>query len=215
MVDRPAGVDVGRSHPLGRPVAPSGDVPKVVFRIPTPALLAAGLATIGATPFAWAAPGLQAVYLLPAAFAVWVVRNRTTVDGERLVARSTFGRREVAWADVKAIKVTPRGWLSAALADGSLVRLPAVRAGHLPALAAVSGGRIPDPNAAPAAREEEPEAADGAGEEADAEVKGPEVKGAEVKGAEAEVGVAEAGGSTAAGPVADQEATPPPVKSQE
>lgn len=200
-----AGVDSGRSHPLGRPVAPSGDVPKVVFRIPTPALLAAGLATIGATPFAWAAPGLQAVYLLPAAFAVWVVRNRTTVDGERLVARSTFGRREVAWADVKAIKVTPRGWLSAALADGSLVRLPAVRAGHLPALAAVSGGRVPDPNAAPASREDEAEAADGPGEEADAEV----------KGAEAEVGVAEAGGSTAAGPVPDQEATPPPVKSQE
>ncbi|ONI83301.1 hypothetical protein ALI22I_32710 [Saccharothrix sp. ALI-22-I] len=138
-------------------MAASRDVPKVVFRIPTPALLAAGLAAIGATPFAFAAPGLQAVYLLPAAFVVWVLRNRTTVDHERLVARSTFGRREVAWADVKAIKVTPRGWLSAVLTDDSLVRLPAVRAGHLPALAAVSGGRIPDPKAAAADEQAETE----------------------------------------------------------
>lgn len=120
---------------------------KVVFRIPTPALLAAGLAAICATPVAWGLPGLQVLYAFPAAFAVWVVRNRTVVDGERLVARSTFGKRVVTWADVKAIKVVPRGWLSAVLQDGSLVRLPAVRAGHLSALAAVSGGRVPDPKA--------------------------------------------------------------------
>lgn len=120
-------------------------MPKVVFRIPTPALLAAGLAVIAATPFAFAVPGLQAIYLLPAAFAVWVLRNRTTVDGERIVARSTFGRRVVEWPDVKAIKVAPKGWLSAVLQDGSLVRLPAVRAGHLPVLSQVSGGRVADP----------------------------------------------------------------------
>ncbi|MGW4112802.1 PH domain-containing protein, partial [Actinosynnema sp. NPDC004786] len=122
-------------------------LPKVVFRLPAPALLAAGLAAICATPFAFAAPGLQAVYLLPVGFAVWVLRNRTAVDPERIVARSTFGRREVAWSDVKAIKVAERGWLSVVLADDSLVRLPAVRAGHLPTLAAVSGGRVADPNA--------------------------------------------------------------------
>ncbi len=123
------------------------DVPRAVFRIPTPALLAAGLTAICVTPVAWAAPGLQALYLLPLGFAVWVVRNRTTVDGERLVARSTFGTRAVPWAEVKAIKVDPKGWLSAVLGDDSLVRLPAVRAGHLPTLAAVSGGRVPDPSA--------------------------------------------------------------------
>ncbi|WP_158843278.1 PH domain-containing protein [Saccharothrix deserti] len=167
-------------------------MPKVVFRIPTPALLAAGLAAIGATPFAFAAPGLQAVYLLPAAFAVWVLRNRTTVDRERLVARSTFGRREVAWADVKAIKVTPRGWLSAVLTDDSLVRLPAVRAGHLPALAAVSGGRIPDPKAA-----DEPA-------EAPADVE-----------TEVTEEVTEESGSTPARPVPDQDTTPPSLKSEE
>ncbi|MFT7840029.1 PH domain-containing protein [Saccharothrix sp. BKS2] len=126
-------------------------MPKVVFRVPTPALLAAGLALICVTPVAWAAPGLQVIYLLPLGFALWVVRNRTAVDGERIVARSTFGRRVLPWADVKAIKVDPKGWLSAVLADDTLVRLPAVRTGHLPALAAVSGGRVADPTAAVAA----------------------------------------------------------------
>ena len=127
----------------------SRTVSKVVFRIPTPALLAAGSAAICATPVAWGVPGLQALYLLPAAFAWWVVRNRTTVDDERIVARGTFGKRVVPWSGVKAIKVVPKGWLSAVLADGSLVRLPAVRAAHLPMLSQVSGGRVADPTAVP------------------------------------------------------------------
>ncbi|WP_170212024.1 PH domain-containing protein [Saccharothrix australiensis] len=118
---------------------------KLVFRIPAPALIAAASIAICVTPFAWAAPGLQAIYLLPAGFAWWVLRNRTTVDPERLVARGTFAKRVVAWDEVKAIKVVPRGWLSAVLADDTQVRLPAVRAGHLPAIAAVSGGRVADP----------------------------------------------------------------------
>ncbi|WP_447003901.1 PH domain-containing protein [Saccharothrix isguenensis] len=135
-------------------MAASGDVPKAVFRIPTPAVIAAASAAICATPVAWAAPGLQALYLFPAAFVWWVLRNRTTVDGERIVARSTFGRRVVEWSDVKAIKVVPKGWLSAVLADDSLVRLPAVRAGHLSMLSLVSNGRVADPTAVP--RVEEP-----------------------------------------------------------
>ncbi|MCE6999658.1 PH domain-containing protein [Saccharothrix sp. S26] len=130
-------------------------MPKVVFRIPSPALFAAGSAAICATPVAWGVPGLQVLYLLPAAFAWWVVRNRTTVDGERIVARATFGRRVVPWSEVKAIKVVPKGWLSAVLTDDSLVRLPAVRAAHLPLLSQVSGGRVADPTADPAAAEAE------------------------------------------------------------
>jgi hypothetical protein len=71
------------------------------------------------------------------------------VDGERIVARGTFGKRVVPWSDVKAIKVVPKGWLSAVLTDDSLVRLPAVRAAHLPMLSQVSGGRVADPTAVP------------------------------------------------------------------
>jgi hypothetical protein len=135
-------------------------VPKVVFRIPTPALFAAGSAAICATPVAWGVPGLQVLYLLPAAFAWWVVRNRTTVDGERIVARDTFGKRVVPWSEVKAIKVVPKGWLSVVLTDDSLVRLPAVRASHLPMLSQVSGGRVADPTAVSADREAEETAAE-------------------------------------------------------
>ncbi|NUT45853.1 MAG: PH domain-containing protein [Saccharothrix sp.] len=170
---------------------------KAVFRIPTPALLAAGLAAIAATPFAWGAPGLQAVYLLPIGFAVWVLRNRTTVDGERLVARSTFGTRVVPWDEVKAIKLAPKGWLSAVLRDDSLVRLPAVRAGHLPTLALVSGGRVADPSAGAEANAT-PNTDDGT--EANA-----------TPGTDGDTGP----GAGSGGSGADGGDTPPPVKSGE
>ncbi|MEJ2857004.1 MULTISPECIES: PH domain-containing protein [unclassified Saccharothrix] len=122
---------------------------KLVFRIPSPALLACLTIAICVTPVAWTVPGLQALYAVPVGYAVWIVRNRTTVDSSQLVARSTFGKRVVAWDDVKAIKVVPKGWLSAVLKDDSQVRLPAVRAMHLSALSSVSGGRVPDPEATP------------------------------------------------------------------
>jgi hypothetical protein len=120
---------------------------RVIFRIPATALLAAGLVITCATPLAFAVPGLQALYLLPIGFAVWVVRNRTVVDGERLVARSTFRSRTVRWDDVKALKLSDH-WLGAVLTDDSVVTLPAVRTGHLAALEVVSGGRVTDPAAA-------------------------------------------------------------------
>jgi hypothetical protein len=149
------GRDVLLKHGAKSPARLNGGtmpvVEKLVFRIPAIALLAAGVAAICATPFAFAAPGLQAIYLLPVAFAVWVVRNRTTVDADRLVARSTFGKRTVAWDEVKAIKLADRSWLSAVLSDDTLVRLPAVRTMHLPALSSISGGRIPDPTPKPKA----------------------------------------------------------------
>ncbi len=164
MVEAPRAWARGGVTRSDEEVAASRHVQKVVFRIPTPALLAAGSAAICATPVAWGVPGLQALYLLPAAFAWWVVRNRTTVDGERIVARSTFGKRDVPWSEVKAIKVVPKGWLSAVLADDSLVRLPAVRAAHLPMLSLVSGGRVADPTAVAADDEPAGTPADEAGE---------------------------------------------------
>ncbi|WP_199439180.1 PH domain-containing protein [Umezawaea beigongshangensis] len=142
---------------------------RIIFRIPATALLAAGLVIVCATPLAFAVPGLQALYLLPIGFAVWVVRNRTVADGERLVARSTFSSRTVRWDDVKAIKLSDR-WLGAVLADDSVVTLPAVRTGHLAALEAVSGGRVTDPATALArarAAEDDETEADGAGPDED------------------------------------------------
>ncbi|SDG36729.1 PH domain-containing protein [Lentzea fradiae] len=118
---------------------------KLVFRIPATALLAAGLIIICVTPVAWAAPGLQALYLVPLGYAYWVLRNRTTVTEEEIVARGVFGSTTLKWDEVKSIKLAHKGWLKAVKTDDSLVTLPAVRFMHLPALSLVSGGRVPDP----------------------------------------------------------------------
>jgi hypothetical protein len=119
--------------------------PRIVFRIPATALLAAALIVVCATPFAFAASGLQVVYLVPIAFALWVIRNRTTVDADKLVARGLFTKQVLPWTDVKAIKLADRGWLRAVRSDDSEVTLPAVRASHLGALSIISGGRVADP----------------------------------------------------------------------
>lgn len=129
---------------------------KLVFRIPATALLAAGLIVICVTPVAWTAPGMQALYLVPLAYAYWVLRARTTVTEEEIVARGAFGTTTLKWTDVKYIRLIRKGWLRAVREDASEVTLPAVRFMHLPALSLVSGGRVPDPTATeePAAGEE-------------------------------------------------------------
>lgn len=120
-------------------------VKKLVFRIPATALLAAGLIAICVTPVAWLAPGLQALYVLPLGYAYWVVRNRTTVTEEELVARGVFSTTTLKWSEVKSIRLVQKGWLKAVKEDDTEVTLPAVRFMHLPALSLVSGGRVPDP----------------------------------------------------------------------
>ncbi|WP_285752620.1 PH domain-containing protein [Lentzea sp. NBRC 105346] len=101
------------------------------------------------TPVAWLAPGTQALYVVPLGLAWWVLRNRTTVDPEKLLVRTTFGSTVLPWTDVKSIRVAQKGWLAAVRTDDSEVKLPAVRFIHLPALSLVSGGRVPDPTAEP------------------------------------------------------------------
>ncbi|RDI32896.1 PH domain-containing protein [Lentzea flaviverrucosa] len=118
---------------------------KLVFRIPATALLAAGLIAICVTPVAWLAPGLQALYVLPLGYAYWVLRNRTTVTEEQIVARGVFGTTTIPWTEVKYIRLIQKGWLRAVKEDASEVTLPAVRFMYLPALSLVSGGRVPDP----------------------------------------------------------------------
>jgi len=124
-----------------------------VFRIPATAVLGALLFAVTATPFAWAAPGLFAIYLVPIAAIAWVLRVRTVADRERIVARTLFGRHVVPWSDVRAFRVSERSWVRAVVDDGKELPLPTVRTRHLPALSLISGGRLADPTEAP---EEEP-----------------------------------------------------------
>lgn len=145
---------------------------RLVFRIPSTAVLGALLFAITATPFAWAAPGLYVIYVVPVLAIGWILRVRTTADGERLVARTLFGRRVLPWSDVRALKVSERSWVRAVDEAGKELPLPNVRTRHLPALSLISGGRLDDPTEAPAASDtsgEEEEAPEESREEAKAE----------------------------------------------
>ncbi|MFL6121573.1 PH domain-containing protein [Actinophytocola sp.] len=123
---------------------------KLVFRIPATAVLGALLFAVTATPFAWAAPGLFVIYLVPIAAIAWVLRVRTVADRERLVARTLFGRHVVPWSELRAFRVSERSWVRAVAEDGKELPLPNVRTRHLPALSLISGGRLDDPTEAPA-----------------------------------------------------------------
>jgi hypothetical protein len=129
---------------------------RLVFRIPSTAVLGALLFAITATPFAWAAPGFAAIYVIPVFAIVWIVRVRTTADADELVARTLFGRRVLPWSDVRALKVSERSWVRAVDEAGKELPLPNVRTRHLPALSLISGGRLDDPTEAPAQQDEEP-----------------------------------------------------------
>ncbi|WP_143073421.1 PH domain-containing protein [Actinokineospora terrae] len=118
---------------------------RLVFRVPGIAVLAALLFAICATPFAFAAPGLVAVYVIPIALVVWVLRVRTTADAEGLVVREVVSSRPLPWKLLKGLRLNAAGRVSAVLHDDTEVALPQVRTRHLPALALVSGGRLADP----------------------------------------------------------------------
>jgi hypothetical protein len=120
---------------------------RLVFRIPGVAILAALLLVVCVTPIAFAAPGLVALYLIPLAIVVWVMRVRTTADATGLAVRQVVGGRKLPWDSLKGLRLTKRAGVRAVLADDTEVDLPCVRLRHLPALALVSGGRLDDPTA--------------------------------------------------------------------
>jgi hypothetical protein len=133
---------------------------RLVFRTPATAVLGALLFIVTATPFAFAAPWLFVVYVVLVGAIAAVLRLRTTADPDGLVARTLFGRHELAWRDIRALRVSERSWVRAVLDSGREQTLPTVRTRHLPALALISGGRLEDPSPAPerpAAAEQETE----------------------------------------------------------
>jgi PH (Pleckstrin Homology) domain-containing protein len=141
-------------NPSGGPgwcndVEMSACAPSATFRLPLTSLVGVFTLAVGATPLAFAAPGLQALYVVPAGLAVWLLRTRTVAGADTLVAHRLLRSRRVAWADVARLRVQERSWVRVVLCSGEEVTLPAVRARDLPLLAAVSGGRIDDPTAAP------------------------------------------------------------------
>ena len=118
---------------------------RLLFRVPATAVLAALLLAVAAVPFAFGAPGLYVIFLVPIGLIVWILRYRTTADAEGLTVRRALTRRALPWSALKGLRLTKRAGVRAVLTDDTEVALPAVRTRHLPALALVSGGRLNDP----------------------------------------------------------------------
>jgi hypothetical protein len=131
------------SAPSDEPAAAPEPRP-AVFRTSPLAVLGALAIAVCVTPVAFAGPFLWLVYLLPIGMIVWVLRVRTTVDGEALTVRRVLGRRRVPWTEISSLRLGQRR-VSAMLSDGAELPLPAVAVQDLPQLAAASGGRLPDP----------------------------------------------------------------------
>jgi hypothetical protein len=124
--------------------------PQAVFRIPPLVMLVALVFAVCATPFAFAAPYLWLIYLVPIGIVGWTLRVRTVADPETVTVRRIVGGRRVPWNEVSSVHLgrardPGRARVSAVLSDGSELALPAVHVRDLPRLAAVSGGRLPDP----------------------------------------------------------------------
>ena len=118
------------------------------FRRPLTALIGVFGLTVCVTPVAFGAPGLQVLYLVPLGVALWLVRTRTVVDRDTMVAHRVVGSRRITWSELHGLRIDDRSRVWAVLHGGEEVGLPAVRARDLPLLAALSGGRLPDPLAA-------------------------------------------------------------------
>jgi hypothetical protein len=118
---------------------------RLVFQPSRLTILAVVAFCVFAVPFAFGAPWLWLVYLLPVALVVWIVRVRTTVDPESVTVRRVLGGRRVRWDAISSLRLGKKSRVSAILNDGEELPLPAVRVRDLPVLAVVSGGRFTFP----------------------------------------------------------------------
>ncbi|MCE0764056.1 PH domain-containing protein [Pseudonocardia kujensis] len=126
-------------------LAPRAVPTRLSFRRSPLALAAAAFFLVAAIPFAFGAPWLWLVYVLPLAFAYWIVRVRTVVDADSVTVRRLLSAQRVPWAEISSLRLGKKSRVSAVLTDGTELPLPTVHVRDLPALAAVSGGRLPDP----------------------------------------------------------------------
>jgi hypothetical protein len=116
----------------------------MTFRLPLTTLIGVFGLMVSMTPVAFGLPGLQSLYLVPLALAIWLVRTRTVVNPEAIVAYRVWRSCHITWSDLAGLRIDDGSRVWAVLHGGSEVRLPAVRARDLPLLAAISGGRLPD-----------------------------------------------------------------------
>ncbi|WP_307832044.1 PH domain-containing protein [Prauserella cavernicola] len=132
------------SHEQGQTPADEGK--RAIFRVPPTSLLTVLILLFCITPAAFAAPGLQVLYLIPIGVIVWVVRFRTTATREGLTVRTILHTQTLRWNEIKGLAITPKSKVRAVLPDDTQVALPCVRTRHVPVLSLVSEGLVADPS---------------------------------------------------------------------
>jgi len=115
---------------------------RVRFRYPAPIPVAATVAFLGSLPMLMLGWYAIAIPLVPVVVAVWGLRAGTDADAAGLRLTALLGRRRIAWTDVAELAAGPRGQVLARLRDGTVLRLPAVRAPDLDRLVAAAGQQI-------------------------------------------------------------------------
>jgi hypothetical protein len=109
------------------------------FRYHSALLVAGIIATIGALSLASQGGLLILVLIPPLLFCLWAWRAGTDADAEGLRVQALFGSQKISWSRVAALTSDDKGRGVAALTDGGLLPLPAVRSSDLTRLAAASG----------------------------------------------------------------------------
>ena len=111
------------------------------FRRNTAIMMAAILAVLtGASLGSWA-PLFLPVLVIPALVAIWGWRSGTDVSADGLVVRAALGSRRVPWSEVENLVPDGRR-VSAHLAGGKMVDLPAVAPSDIPTLIDAAGSSI-------------------------------------------------------------------------
>jgi hypothetical protein len=80
------------------------DSPTVTFRLPFTALIGVFALIVCMTPTAFGVPGLQVLYLVPLTLGVWLVRTRTTVGPDTVVAYRVRSSRRISWSELAGLR---------------------------------------------------------------------------------------------------------------
>ncbi|GAA2911667.1 hypothetical protein Acy02nite_60150 [Actinoplanes cyaneus] len=102
------------------------------------ALVASGIAFVGAMPLAGVSRAWLPVLLIPLVAFIWSWRAGTDVFSDEVRVRALIGGTQVPWSRITELAPDERGRVSALLDNGNVIRLTGVTRDNLPlVLAAV------------------------------------------------------------------------------
>ncbi|MFI1989454.1 PH domain-containing protein [Actinoplanes sp. NPDC020271] len=108
------------------------------------ALVASGIAFVGALPLAGVSPAWLPVLLIPLVALVWSWRAGTDVFDDEVRVRALIGGNRVPWSRITGLAPDERGRVSALLDNGNVIRLTGVTRDNLPLVLAAVGNAPAD-----------------------------------------------------------------------